>query len=65
MLSSSAIEPGGSGKIKTSIMTAGKAGRVMKSIAVKSNDPQRPQINLIIEVYIEAAQNAGEGKKSP
>lgn len=65
MLSSSAIEPGGSGKIKTSILTAGKAGRVMKSISVKSNDPVRPQINLILEVYIEAAQNVGAGQKSP
>ena len=65
MLSSSTIEPGESGKIKTTVATKGKTGRMIRRIRVKSNDPAREQVSLLLILEVEVKPVAGTGKKSP
>ena len=43
------IPPGGEGKIKAKLRTAGRSGRVKKSILVTSNDPKNPRLRLTLE----------------
>ncbi len=53
MASSGRLKPGEKGKINTKVETAGRKGFISKGIAVHSNDPKRPVINLTIKANIQ------------
>jgi hypothetical protein len=52
MVSSDHLAPGESGKIKATVRTAGRKGRLAKTVRVMSNDPERPivRLHLVTEV---------------
>ncbi len=46
MVSSDHIEPGGQGELKATVNLKGKRGRIVKTIQVQTNDPERPVVVL-------------------
>lgn len=52
MISSDHLEPGQTGRIKASIDTTGKTGRLEKYLTVYSNDKDNPALTLSIAVEI-------------
>ncbi len=52
MISSDRLEPGTVGKIKTTVGTAGRTGRLEKYVTVRSNDPVTPALTLSVSMEI-------------
>jgi hypothetical protein len=53
VVSSDRLEPGAEGRIKASIDTAGRMGRLEKYITVYSNDRRNPVITLSLTLDIQ------------
>lgn len=53
MVSSPTIPPGGEGKIEVKLSTAGRRGRLAKTVHVYSNDPKQKRFELKIQGEIE------------
>ena len=53
---SKTVKPGGSTPLRVTFTATDVAGRVQKSVIVKSNDPARPSVELKIEATIAAAK---------
>lgn len=60
-MSSPKIPPGGEGKIEVKLRTAGRKGKLNKSIVVKSDDPKQPNFILKlkgeVEIFLETIPN--------
>jgi hypothetical protein len=52
MASSSRLQPGEKGKITVTVDIRGRAGRVLKTVRVYANDPNKPVTTLSIRVHI-------------
>ncbi len=52
MVSSDHLAPGASGKIKASVNTAGRAGRMIKHITLRSNDPSNPLLSFSLVLNV-------------
>lgn len=65
MASSGRLKPGEKGSIKASLETAGRHGRLVKGIRVKSNDPSSPDRTLILRADVRKAEPRPEGPKAP
>ena len=52
MVSSSQIKPGESGSITATVSVQHYSGKVTKEIAVYSNDPGKPRVNLLLSAEI-------------
>ncbi len=46
------IEPGKSGKVKTTVKTDNFSGPIAKSIAVFTNDPENPKLQLVVKANV-------------
>ena len=55
LLSANRIPPQGTGEIKTTFKTKGRAGKQKKTLTVFSNDPDTPAKTLIFRAFIEPA----------
>jgi len=64
VLSSGTIAPVESGEIKATVATSGKRGRLTKTVRVRSNDPARPIVTLVVTMNVMVSENAGTGKNS-
>jgi len=53
VLSSSTIEPGAEGTIKTAVDTKGRRGHLKKSVTVQTDQPGVAPVHLVIEVGLE------------
>ncbi len=51
-MTTEAIPPGGEGQVKAAVRTAGRQGKLTKSITVFSNDPKTPQLRLTLQAEI-------------
>ncbi|MGE5234731.1 MAG: DUF1573 domain-containing protein [Acidobacteriota bacterium] len=49
------VPPGGTGKIDAEVDTTGFNGPITKALLVFSNDPDNPQVNLVIKADVRAA----------
>ena len=52
MASSSQIKPGETGSITATFTVQHDSGKVTKEIAVYSNDPEKPRVNLLLKAEI-------------
>jgi len=52
MASSSQIKPGESGSITATVNVQNYNGKVTKEIAVYSNDPRKPRVNLLLKAEV-------------
>jgi hypothetical protein len=52
MVSSDHLAPGETGRIRTTVNTAGRKGRLLKSVQVLSNDPARPAVALSLKATV-------------
>jgi hypothetical protein len=52
------VAPGGEAKIEVTVATAGRSGRIAKSVRVHSNDPEQRIASLTLEGEIEAPAGA-------
>lgn len=52
MASSSRLKPGEKGEIKVTVDIRGKFGKIMKTVQVSTNDPQRPQTTLSMTMTV-------------
>jgi len=57
MASSSRLNKGETGKLPVKISTMNKKGTVIEKITVKSNDPQRPKVELTLTATVEEIFN--------
>ena len=48
------MPPGGDAKIDVTVNTAGRSGKLLKTVSVFSNDPKKPIAQLHVAVDIEA-----------
>jgi hypothetical protein len=53
VVSSPTIPPGGEGKIKVTLHTRGRKGRLAKSVTVFSDDPKTPRLTLRLDGQVE------------
>ncbi len=53
MVSSPKVPPGGEGKIKVTLHTRGRKGRLAKAVTVYSDDPKTPRLTLRLEGQVE------------
>jgi uncharacterized protein DUF1573 len=54
LLDNKVIKPGGSGTLRVTFETRQYNGKVARSVLIKSNDPQRPTVELKIEATVTA-----------
>jgi hypothetical protein len=52
MASSSQIKPGETGSITATVNVQHYSGKITKEIAVYSNDPGRPRVNLLLKAEV-------------
>lgn len=52
MASSSRLKPGEEGSITTKVRTAGRKGRLVKTVRVISNDPEKQRVILVLKAFI-------------
>jgi hypothetical protein len=52
MASSSHLEAGEAGSITAKLFTDKKSGLLKKTVRVKSNDPERPLVQLLLKVVV-------------
>ncbi|MBI4689256.1 MAG: c-type cytochrome [Nitrospirae bacterium] len=52
MVSSDHLKPGEKGEITATVDVRGKLGKITKTIQVRSNDPKRPQVTLILTMQV-------------
>ena len=50
------MKPGGSTPLRVTLTAPDEAGRLQKSVLIKSNDPARPSVEVKIEATIAAAK---------
>ncbi len=60
MASSSRLKPGEKGKIKVSVDIRGRQGKITKTIKVLTNDPQRPEVTLLVRMNIKDRVHMGQ-----
>lgn len=58
MASSDRLEPGKKGSIIARVDTSNIFGFIRKTIAIRSNDPKRPQIVLTLEMNVKTRPSA-------
>jgi hypothetical protein len=52
MASSDHLKPGEKGRIEATVDTAGRAGKLAKTVQVLSNDPARPSVTLRLNAVV-------------
>jgi hypothetical protein len=52
LLDSKVIKPGGSAALRVTFQTRNYAGRVARSVLIKSNDPQHPTLELKLQATV-------------
>lgn len=52
MASSSRLKPGEEGKIVAKVDIKGKSGFISKTVKVFTNDPQKPEVILVLKALI-------------
>ena len=48
------VKPGGSAPLRVTLTTSGSAGRMSKSVLLRSNDPTRPTFEIKLQATVEA-----------
>ncbi len=64
MASSSHLKPGEKGGITTRLETLNRAGLVVKTIEVVSNDPGRPKVILTLKAEIQGRNQAASPQQT-
>jgi uncharacterized lipoprotein YbaY len=65
MASSSRLKPGEEGKIVAKIDIKGKIGFISKTVKVLTNDPQKPEVNLVLKSFIKVPPSSQPKTDSP
>ncbi len=65
MASSSHLKPGEKGSITATLDTRNRAGFIVKTIEVVSNDPDTPKVVLTLKAEVTAKDNAASPQRAP